>query len=118
MYPEQMWLIPTLAAAFQKRGIAFHVDPFWQGPEPFYTYTGAESAFLSTHVSPDRTTVYEKASGRYLCTAGSGYFVVIPNGEVYACLSKGRELQNFLGSIFDEGFALLDNLFSAKSRSA
>lgn len=107
-HPGQMWLIPTLTAAFRERGIPFHVDPFWQGPQPFYTYTEAENAFLSAHVAPDRTNVYEKASGRYMCTAGSGYFVVIPNGEAYTCLSKGRDPENFLGNIFDEKFALLD----------
>jgi len=107
-YPGQMWLIPTLAKVFSERSIPFHVDPFWQGSEPFYAYTETENAFLSEYVSPDRANVYEKASGRYLCSAGSEYFVVIPDGEVFTCLSKGRDLQNSLGNIFTKGFALLD----------
>lgn len=107
-HPGQMWLVPTLAGVFSERGIPFHVDPFWQGPEPFYAYAETENAFLRAYVSPDRASVYEKASGRYLCSAGSDYFVVIPNGEAYTCLSKGRDLQNPLGNILNEGFALLD----------
>lgn len=107
MYPEQMWLYPRLEDMFRYFGLPLHADPYGQNRgNPSFTYSDAELTFLKRYVPDDRQYILQRRSGRFECDAGNNHFAVMPDGDVYECLTRKLNGSPGFGNLFDPGFKL------------
>jgi MoaA/NifB/PqqE/SkfB family radical SAM enzyme len=106
-YPEQMWIIPELIKVFSQHDILMNVDPYLQNSEtPYYTFNESEIVFLKQYITGNRKVCFERRKLSSMCDAGSGYFVVMPNGDVYRCITKSFQ-EASIGNFLDEEFKLM-----------
>jgi hypothetical protein len=85
-YPEQIWMIPFLKKSVESVGAMFNVDPFISKT---YRYSAEEELKVKKFLTQRRKTNFawnEEGKLKY-CSAGMDYFYVVPNGQVYRCLS-------------------------------
>jgi MoaA/NifB/PqqE/SkfB family radical SAM enzyme len=85
-YPEQIWMIPFLKKSVELVGAMFNVDPFISKT---YRYSAEEELKVKKFLTQRRKTNFawnEEGKLKY-CSAGMDYFYVVPNGQVYRCLS-------------------------------
>lgn len=91
----QMHRIPELKPVFEDMGIHFHVDP-----DADALYTAQELAFLKPWVGSDRLIGQQKHdffSRPRLCSAGSSYVQIFPEGTMIPCFYFPA-----MGSFFDD----------------
>lgn len=106
-YPEQIWIIPELLRKFRDYDIVMNVDTYRpNGATPYYSFNEAELEFLKQNTTDHRKAILEREKTSSRCNAGSGYFVVLPDGNVYRCLTKVAD-EAPLGNLLDEEFKLL-----------
>jgi len=117
-YPGHLDKIPAFRQAFSaEAGVDMRVDPYIS---PDYEYTPAEKAALERLGIAGRRFGFDRRGSNVWkrCWAGSRHFVVIPNGDVYAChasfyflespLHRGIKVpreQFYLGNVFQGTFA-------------
>lgn len=105
-YPEQIWIIPELLKKLGEYDISMNVDPYLQNPGIFYySFNEAELEFLKKQLTDKQKFFFKRKKINYRCNAGSRYFVVLPNGDVYCCLTKAFS-EPPLGNLLDKGFQL------------
>ncbi|MFA6280901.1 MAG: radical SAM protein [Candidatus Omnitrophota bacterium] len=122
-HPKQIALIPELKRYFEKEGLAaFKVDTY---KEPGYEYSQKELSLIEEYkkkgfIAPNRTRGYNfNDFSPKKCKAGSGFFIMISNGNVYSCMEgyyyseclpyQGRADSRDIfrmGNLFDGSFKL------------
>jgi hypothetical protein len=115
-YPELIPRILEFKHYFEKKiGVRFVVNPYLN---PQYKYSEEEAAIVRKYVPSDVKVGWAANDyGPKQCVAGSRYFQVLPNGDVYTCYSglyyatsplhKGvcdNPSMFFLGNLFDGSF--------------
>lgn len=86
-YPKVMHIIPQLKVYFEEKvHVPFNVDPYI---DPSYKYTQKEAEIVRKYVADDRRKLGYSLNDYKpkRCKAGSKYFIILPNGDVYACLA-------------------------------
>ena len=116
-YPEQLWMIPYFKEQVEACGIPFHVDPYGPGPKRPYKLSEQEEAFLRRYVGMDRGDFFNKEPVLYRCSGGMDFFSVLPNGDIYTCVTKRYVEENRVGNLFDENFKPFDEPIACKAIS-
>lgn len=116
-YPELIPRIPEFKRYFEKEiGVRFVVNPYL---DPQYRYTAEEAEIVSRYV-PSRVKVGWAIEdyGPKQCVAGSKYFQLLPNGDVYTCYSGLYYATSPLheGLCEDPSMFYLGNLFDGSFR--
>jgi len=116
-YPGTIHLLPELKTFFEKElKVKFAVDPYI---DPSYKYTTKEREIVEKYLSGEFAPTIRKLGYDFddyvlkQCDAGSKYFVVIANGDVYTCLAGFyycTELYKDRNTINDKSY-YLGNLF-------
>ncbi len=120
-YPQIIPLIPEFKIFFDKIKVKFHVDPFL---DPTYEYTKEEAKIVKQYVDDRRNLGFDfKDYKPKSCRAGSKYFVIVPNGDVFACMAGfyysndlygnlNTKKENFyLGNLFNGTFEVKKELW-------
>ncbi|MDD3102363.1 MAG: hypothetical protein PHE59_04445 [Patescibacteria group bacterium] len=109
-YPQKISLIPELKLFFEKHGVHFNVDPYI---DPAYKYSSQEIELIKKYAKKFRKMGFKDNTGPQKCYAGSMHFIILPNGDCYACQSGFYYNTSKLYKHFDvsKDFCL-GNLFS------
>jgi|GEM_PF-1606301 len=83
-YPQRIHLIPQLKKLFEDKKIMFNVDPYI---DPSYKYSSEEIDIIKKYSSNFRSLGFEGPGLKKKCFAGSSHFIILPNGDAYACQS-------------------------------
>jgi len=113
-YPNNLLLIPELQTYFEMElGVKFCVDPYI---DPKYQYSEKEKEIIKKYINLKIRKLGYDFNDHLAkrCSAGSKYFVFLPNGDVYSCFAgfyystgyyNNPQNESFhLGNLFDNTF--------------
>lgn len=114
-YPEILDSIDDFKVYFlEKLGVEFIIEPYL---DPAYEYSDEEKRIVKKYVKTGRKIGYDFNDDRpKRCYAGSKYFMIIPNGDVYTCYAGfyndtssihnrySKKGSFYLGNLFDGTF--------------
>lgn len=110
-YPQILDSIDDFKMYFlEKLGVEFIIEPYL---DPTYEYSEEEKILVRNYVKPDRKIGYDFNDDRpKKCDAGSKYFMIIPNGDVYTCYAGFyNDTSSIHKRYFKKGRFYLGNLF-------
>ncbi len=81
-YPDIIDSLKFFKEVFENMGIHVNVDPYI---DPSFTYSREELLKIKKFVRNRVTNFYANEGRKKKCNAGRKYFVIVPNGDVFAC---------------------------------
>lgn len=122
-YPHILNDIVKMKEIFSKHDIKLNVDPYI---DPEYSYTEDELKKIKKLSVGESIRIraygfdFQGYGKIKICNAGSNYFVIIPNGDVYTCNAgfyyvtspihkkfRAKKSEFYLGNLFDNTFSRL-----------
>ena len=110
-YPKKLHLIEELSTFSKKEvEVPFNVIPYEETANTIHSYTKEETEIFKNYASDVLHLQHDFNNHELkICRAGSKYFQIVPNGNVYPC-SVGLYKDLCLGNMFDGSFTPLDKL--------
>ncbi len=116
-YPQFLHMLPALKSFFESEPkVLFWVDQYL---DPNYRYSNDEKAVLAKYAQGDYLFGFDRNDkNTKACWAGSRFFLIIPNGDVFSChagfyyiyhpgyreIYSGPKREFYLGNLFDGSF--------------